>query len=68
MLELIFTVCSVVQGAACKELAPITLEENSLPIACVIASQIEGARWVESHPNFYIQRATCQPAGRHAKA
>lgn len=67
MLELVFTVCSLVQGAGCKELPPITFEENKLPVACMMATQFEGARWVEEHPNFYIQRATCQPAGTFAK-
>jgi hypothetical protein len=36
-------------------------------MACVLASQIEGARWVVAHPNHYIQRATCRPAGTYAK-
>lgn len=67
MLELVFTVCSVVQGANCRDLAPITFEDTALPVACVMASQIEGARWVQDHPNFYIQRATCQPARTFAK-
>ena len=67
MLELVFTVCTVVQGANCHQLAPITLQENTTMVGCMIASQVEGARWVSSHPNFYIQRATCQPAKTFAK-
>ena len=66
MLELVFTVCSVVQGAHCTELQPFRLDENSLPIACVMASQFEAAEWVRTHPNFYVVRATCPPAGRYA--
>jgi hypothetical protein len=66
VLELVFTVCSIVSGAHCNEVQPIRLDENTLPIACMMASQIEGAKWVEGHPNFYIQRATCRPAGRFA--
>jgi hypothetical protein len=67
MLELIFTVCSIVSGAQCRELAPVTLQEGAPMVACLMASQIEGAKWVEAHPNFYIARATCQPAKTFAK-
>lgn len=62
MLELIFTVCSVVQGAGCHDINPMPLQENTHMIACLMASQIEGAKWVEAHPNFYIARSKCRPA------
>ena len=45
MLELVFTVCSIVQGAHCHSLQPVRLDENTMMIACVMASQFEGARW-----------------------
>ena len=67
MLELVLTVCSLVQGAACRELDTIPLGNVSM-ITCVVASQVEGAKWISDHPNFYIQRATCQPANRVAKS
>ena len=66
MLELVLTVCSLVQGAACRDLDTIPLGQVSM-ITCVFASQVEGAKWVGEHPNFYIQRATCQPANKIAK-
>ena len=66
MLELVLTVCSLVQGAACRDLDTIPLGQASM-VACVFASQVEGAKWVEDHPNFYIARAVCQPANRVAK-
>jgi hypothetical protein len=67
MLELVFTVCSVVEGAKCRELPPLPLQEETIMIGCMIASQVEGAKWADTHPNFWIQRATCQPAGKFAK-
>ena len=60
MLELVFTVCSIVQGAYCHALQPVRLDENTMMIGCMI---FEGALWAETHPNYYITRATCQPAG-----
>ena len=56
MLELAITVCSIVQGANCHALEPVRLEENTMMIGCMMASQFEGAKWVETHPNFYITR------------
>jgi hypothetical protein len=67
MYELIFTVCSVVVGASCRDANPIQLEAYVGPIGCLIASQIEGAKWVEAHPNFYVARYTCQPARMYAR-
>jgi hypothetical protein len=65
--ELVFTVCSIVHGAHCSDLSPVPLEANTPLIGCAIASQVEGAKWAWNHPNFYVQKATCQPAGRFAK-
>lgn len=67
MFELVFTVCSIVQGAACRELNPMPLREEAHMIACLMATQIEGAKWVNAHPNFYIAKAKCQPAKAFAK-
>jgi hypothetical protein len=67
VLQLVFGVCSIVQGASCHELAPIPLEAGTTMIACAIASQIEGAKWAVAHPNHYIARATCRPAGAYAR-
>jgi hypothetical protein len=65
--ELIFTVCSVVAGASCREANPIPLQDNVGVMGCLIASQIEGAKWTEAHPNFYVSRYTCQPAKTFAR-
>jgi hypothetical protein len=66
MLELVFTVCSIVHGANCH-LEPLRLQADTSLIGCMMASQIEGAKWVQQNPNYYIQRATCQRANRFAK-
>jgi hypothetical protein len=58
-LELILTVCSIVQGANCHT---EMLQSEASMTACMMASQIEGAKWVQQNPNFYIQKATCRPA------
>lgn len=68
MFELVITVCSLVQGANCRELPAVKIEQGQSVMACVMASQIESARWVGEHPNYYVHRMTCQPAGRFAKA
>ena len=60
-LELVFTVCTIVQGANCRS-EPVMLQSEASMVACIMASQIEGAKWVLRNPNFYIQKATCRPA------
>jgi hypothetical protein len=67
LLQLVFSVCSILEGAACHELPPMPLQQNTTAIACLMASQIEGAKWVAAHPNQYIQKARCEPAGQFAK-
>ena len=67
MIALIFSVCSIVEGASCHELLPIQLRPEATMVGCLLASQIEGAKWVVDHPNFYVQRATCQPPNSFAK-
>ena len=62
MYELVLTVCSVVIGASCHEANPIPLKEHVGLTGCLVASQIEGAKWTETHPNYYISKYTCQPA------
>ncbi len=65
MLQLVFSVCSIVEGASCHELLP--LNEGTTMVGCLMASQVEGAKWAAAHPNQYIRRITCEPAGRFAK-
>jgi hypothetical protein len=67
VIQLIFSVCSIVEGAACQELPPIPLKPEATLTACFMASQIEGAKWAARNPNFYIHKATCQPAGVFVK-
>jgi hypothetical protein len=60
---LIFHVCSILtDGASCHDLAPIPLQQGVGAIGCLIASQVEGAKWIAGHPNSYVGRATCTPA------
>ncbi len=68
MLEIVFVVCSLVEGAKCRELSPLPLQPDAHIIACLIATQVEGAKWSQTHPNQYIVRSTCQPAKMFAKA
>jgi hypothetical protein len=61
MLELIFTVCSLTQGASCHELLPVKLDDNVTIVGCMMASQIEGAKWAESIPII----TSCAPRAGH---
>jgi hypothetical protein len=43
MIQLVFSVCSIVEGAACHELPPVPLKEGTTIVGCLMASQVEGA-------------------------
>lgn len=66
MLELVFMVCSILEGAHCHTEQPIRLAEGTGMIGCMMAVQVEGANYVAAHPNWSIARGTCQPAGKFA--
>jgi hypothetical protein len=65
MLELILTVCTIVQGASCR-MEPLLLQDGASMMNCIMATQIEAAKWVQQNPNYYVQKATCQPAKKFA--
>jgi hypothetical protein len=67
VIALILSVCSLVGGAACRELPPIPLQPQTTMMGCLMASQIEGAKWVMEHPNHYIRRVSCRPQGKIAQ-
>ena len=41
---------------------PVPLEASTNMRACMMASQIEGAKFVQRNPNYFIKRAVCRPA------
>jgi len=63
MIELIFSVCTIVEGATCRKLPPVPLRTEATISDCYMASQIVGSKWVIAHPNYYIHRVTCRPSG-----
>jgi hypothetical protein len=65
-MALVLSVCSIIEGAACRELPPIPLQPNTSMMGCLLASQVEGAKWINEHPNFYVHRVTCQGPGKPA--
>jgi hypothetical protein len=60
MLKLVLTVCSLARGADCHTVQ-IPLEEGMQMATCVFAAQVEAAKWMTSHPNYYLRRASCVP-------
>jgi len=68
MIELIFTVCSILHGAQCQE-ERMSFIATEIPVfACAKYGQYELAKWSASHPNYSIHRWRCQKAGLQAKA
>ena len=67
MIEILFSVCHVADPVRCKEERLSFLAENVTPHQCMTMGLIEIAKWSGGHPNWWVQRWTCVPAGRVAK-
>jgi len=48
VIALILSACSIVEGAACRELPPIAMQPNTTLVGCLMASQIDVALRVTS--------------------
>lgn len=68
MLELAFTICSIVQGATCKEVSLTFSTESVSLLQCMTGAQPVIAAWSMEHPNWTTGRWTCRMAGQFAKA
>lgn len=66
MIELAFTVCSILEGAKCKEQS-LVFSDVSM-ITCMVGAQPQLARWAEDHPNWTVGRWQCRIPGQYAKA
>lgn len=68
VIEVLFSVCHVADPARCKDERLSFLAESVTPHQCMTVGLVEIAKWREAHPNWWVQRWTCGPAGRVAKA
>ena len=67
MIQLVFTVCSLVQGARCYPVEPIVLREEVTMFGCIIGGMQEAAKYAMNHPNFYVAKYTCEPLGKYTR-
>lgn len=66
MIELVMTVCSIVNGARCDDRSLVFADVSLM--TCMVGAQPYIAQWSEEHPNYRVQRWTCRAAGQFAKA
>jgi hypothetical protein len=62
-IELILTVCTLGQPAACDERRLLFSSENSSLRGCMIQAQPFIAQWVGDHPNVTVSRWRCAVPG-----
>lgn len=67
MIEIVISVCSIVQGATCKDVRLTYMAESVTPQQCMMYGQIEIAKWAEGHPNWKIHKWSCGEARQIAK-
>lgn len=62
MIELFFVTCLMTQPDACKDHSLLFEEQNGL-FTCMLQSQAELAKWVETHPTESVREWKCRYAG-----
>lgn len=67
MIEIVVSVCSILHGAACKDVRLTYLTESVTPQQCMKYGQYEVAKWAEDHPNWKVHKWSCSPARQTAK-
>ncbi len=67
MIEIVLSVCSIVQGATCKDVRLTYMAEAVTPFECMMYGQAEIAKWSEGHPNWRVAKWTCGQARQVAK-
>lgn len=65
MIELALVVCSIVEGAKCKDVSLVYADVSM--ITCMVAAQPQIAAWAEGHPNWKVTRWSCRVPGQYAK-
>ena len=61
MIEIMFVVCLSAEPTTCDSKA-MQFSDMSM-MSCAMCAQPLLAQWVNEHPDWEIQRWTCQPAG-----
>lgn len=59
MIELVFTVCSILHGAQCHTERQTYMAQHVSLFECMRYGQLELARWSVSHPNYSIHKWRC---------
>lgn len=67
MIEIVLSVCSIVQGATCKDVRLTYMAESVTPFECMRYGQTEIAKWAEGHPNWKVHRWSCGQPRQVAK-
>lgn len=59
MIELVFTACLLAAPERCGE-RRLTFTDAPSPMACMMNSQVELAKWSAAYPKWQVKRWKCQ--------
>lgn len=63
-MDLVLTVCLVVNLTSCREERLSMSVEPTGPLACLVGAAPVVAQWSEHHPKWKVERMRCEEAGR----
>ncbi len=66
-LVLALSACLINEPTTCKD-TTIPLRAEVGIVGCMMASQIEATKWLESHPGYQITKSRCISPSRVASA
>jgi hypothetical protein len=59
MLDLVLTVCAIAQPATCRD-QHVLIDSDTTPWQCAMSAPPFIAKWGSEHPDWRVQRWTCQ--------
>jgi len=68
MIEIVLSVCMVLEPERCKDVQLTYMAENVTPFQCMRYGQPEIAKWLESNPKWAVTRWKCGQARTSSKA
>ncbi len=63
MIELLISAC-LIGGSDCRDVSMLYDPHDVSLLTCLVMGQAEAARWQVQHPNYRIERYSCNVAGQ----
>ncbi len=63
-VQLVLVYCLTAEPSRCIEQRPLPADHSAGLMACLTAAQIEAARWLVMHPDYFLAEYRCEIGNR----